>query len=551
MSIELVSTEIRRFLASKEPETLCVTGAWGVGKTYAWKRYLDQAVIVQQVWPARYSYVSLFGQNSLADVRNSILENTVELSRPGQGVDVGSVKRWLGRSTRQAAKFGKLFPDAEKYAPFSERLLFAMLRMQLVCIDDVERAGDGLTAKDILGLVAQLREQKNCKVVLLLNQDKLTDDAKREFESQIEKVADVVLAFAPSPVEAIEIAIDPQTPFHEDLQKHTLALKIKNIRVIKRIERLCRHMEHILRDVDARVRNQALHTLVLGAFAKYQPDDAPPMALLRRYNEYGAMAEDADPANFRWSTMLSDYGLRSIDDFDSLILDGVDLGYFAKDSLQAKAKEKEAALALEDQNVSMQEAWDGYHDSFDDNQDAVLDAMAQSFRDNYRSVTPLNVSGMARLFTELGRAAQARELVEFYVANRDAPPEFWDLNNSSFRQDITDPTVNALFAQKFAALAPPPEDPSAILVRIGTNDGYSQRDVTRLAQLSANEFRDIFKRLRGKDLRRATTAALRFRTSELGSPQRTIGERADQALDMIAQESPINERRVRQHRSRV
>jgi hypothetical protein len=36
MSTVLIAAEIRRFLASDVPEVLCVSGMWGVGKTFTW-----------------------------------------------------------------------------------------------------------------------------------------------------------------------------------------------------------------------------------------------------------------------------------------------------------------------------------------------------------------------------------------------------------------------------------------------------------------------------------------------------------------------------------
>ena len=41
-STELVKAEIKRFLQSPDPEVICVTGEWGVGKTYTWQRILDE-----------------------------------------------------------------------------------------------------------------------------------------------------------------------------------------------------------------------------------------------------------------------------------------------------------------------------------------------------------------------------------------------------------------------------------------------------------------------------------------------------------------------------
>ena len=36
-----VKGEIERFLKSSEPEVICISGEWGVGKTYTWQTILD------------------------------------------------------------------------------------------------------------------------------------------------------------------------------------------------------------------------------------------------------------------------------------------------------------------------------------------------------------------------------------------------------------------------------------------------------------------------------------------------------------------------------
>jgi hypothetical protein len=76
-SSNLVRREILRFLGREEPEVLCIRGAWGVGKTYSWKRYLKEAHEQHRIALSRYAYVSLFGINSLDELRYSIFENTV------------------------------------------------------------------------------------------------------------------------------------------------------------------------------------------------------------------------------------------------------------------------------------------------------------------------------------------------------------------------------------------------------------------------------------------------------------------------------------------
>ena len=84
MSTELIEREIQRFLASEEPEVACISGRWGVGKTYAWNRYLRDALAAKKVALSHYAYVSLFGVNSLDELKFSIFENSA-LSRNSTG----------------------------------------------------------------------------------------------------------------------------------------------------------------------------------------------------------------------------------------------------------------------------------------------------------------------------------------------------------------------------------------------------------------------------------------------------------------------------------
>lgn len=69
MSTELVIKEIQRFLASEEEEIMSLRGRWGVGKTYTWKKFLKEASDQKKIALERYSYVSLFGVNSLDEFR--------------------------------------------------------------------------------------------------------------------------------------------------------------------------------------------------------------------------------------------------------------------------------------------------------------------------------------------------------------------------------------------------------------------------------------------------------------------------------------------------
>jgi hypothetical protein len=55
MSIQLVENQMLHFLSTTEPEVLCLSGHWGVGKTYAWNKYTKDALSNDGIALKRYS----------------------------------------------------------------------------------------------------------------------------------------------------------------------------------------------------------------------------------------------------------------------------------------------------------------------------------------------------------------------------------------------------------------------------------------------------------------------------------------------------------------
>ncbi len=72
MSLQLVQKVLQKFVATAVPEVMCLRGKWGIGKTYAWNKLLQDAIANNQVALPFYSYVSLFGLNSVDELRQSI-----------------------------------------------------------------------------------------------------------------------------------------------------------------------------------------------------------------------------------------------------------------------------------------------------------------------------------------------------------------------------------------------------------------------------------------------------------------------------------------------
>lgn len=208
MTTALVKAEITRFLQSPVPEVLCIKGKWGVGKTFAWQQFLKEASLAGSLGLGHYAYISLFGLSSLDALRNAILENSVATGQIAGGPSLEAYEffvRGTGVLAGKAAQFSALLGKRDAGDALA-RALFLSVKKRIICIDDLERAGSALELRDVLGLASMLKEERQCKVVLLLNDEQLTEENKTDFNRLLEKVVDVSLVFDPTPQEAVDIA---------------------------------------------------------------------------------------------------------------------------------------------------------------------------------------------------------------------------------------------------------------------------------------------------------------------------------------------------------
>jgi Cdc6-like AAA superfamily ATPase len=175
-SMEMTKTEITRFLGGSEPAVLCVTGEWGVGKTFLWRSVLDDLRKSKGLSLTRYSYVSLFGLNSLDDVRSSLFENMEWLDQdPTNFAQQGKAgAKALAARAKKLSELAGALPWVGRTFTKARSLYFSLIQNQIVCIDDLDRRSENLGVKDVLGLISFLREHRGCKVALLLNSEKLS-----------------------------------------------------------------------------------------------------------------------------------------------------------------------------------------------------------------------------------------------------------------------------------------------------------------------------------------------------------------------------------------
>lgn len=547
MSIKLITQEINRFLKSSEPEVICIMGKWGVGKTFAWNKFLNEAVNHKIATYSRYSYVSLFGQDNLESLKTAVFENTTNLNDIKNGPSFKTFQDalyTLENKGRFYTKYLRYIPKLKDYTPG----LFLSVRNQIICLDDLERVGQGLSTKNVLGLVSYLKEQAKCKVVLLLNDEELENDAGEDFKKQLEKVIDIEMRFEPTAMEAADIGIDRDIPFYLPFRNCVIALNIINIRVIRKIQRLAKTLYTLLAPYDDQVFNTALASITLLGWITYESRLAPSIEFVKSFSIWGSLDKsegNETEKEAQWRLLLNSIGFTHFDDLDNLILRCVQNGYIDEAEIHIQCKSLEKKLSLADQGNSFQKAWNKFHESLSTSEDDVLKALSASFKKDVMTISPENADGTISLFRDLGHEKQADELLDFYIAKRDnEAKEFYDPAYQRL-YNIKDLKLLNAFAAKLESFKDT-RDPKDVLVNIIKTGGWNEEDINLLSQLSIKQYYDLFKNTEGPDLPAIIRRCLQFgQYSNSDENMITISATAKEALKIIASESSFNNLRLK------
>jgi len=222
----LILDDTRAFVAM-------LSGEWGIGKTYFWKeftkKYLKDKGVV---------YISLFGKNSLADIETEIVTKLYKYNK--------GLKKYTKHLDTVGNMASKAIGLPINVSAGSLLSLFSPsdFKKIILCFDDFERLSDKVPLKDVMGLISQFKEQKECKVIMILNEkelDKLSDiDGKKHgeiFTLYKEKVVDYNFHYHPSQEELFQAIKEDITKItfceHQTIYNFFKKIDLTNIRIMK------------------------------------------------------------------------------------------------------------------------------------------------------------------------------------------------------------------------------------------------------------------------------------------------------------------------------
>jgi hypothetical protein len=399
---------IRRFLESDTDGVFVLKGKYGSGKSYFLRETIlgvtiprDEALRKRHRF---FSYTSVFGLNSISSLTDTAigsLDLVAETEKARQSW-WGPVKDWF---TAFGPKFLQGFaPDLPTLA-----LLWRIAHKfgLLLVIDDIDRRGDDLKLREIIGFANTLVEHTmgKVKVILVINENELDIDARREWEAQREKFIDGELAFHPSPRElALEYVKEPRLV--EVIAKIHQGIGSPNIRTMLKTESLTLEAERYLAKHGlVLVEDEVIHTAQLAALFLGAGKDYPVERIVDdRLSWLDVLAGSKDlPEDFKILTLKADLiGFQPNEPLDRLLIEFFQNGWIAPEAITSFTEARAEQGRVEAYNRANRSLWSALHTTFRDTTAEFVEAANKLVREYTSQVDRSGVLDITDVLKKLG-----------------------------------------------------------------------------------------------------------------------------------------------------
>jgi hypothetical protein len=246
---------------------IAIVGSWGVGKTYFWNMFLELQLSAERinkkdnVFNRKYAYVSLFGLESLSDLKTQIYSN---IENYHSSIEV---PKWLKGlpSIFKDTRINQLGISAP--AKLIDSLMFNQVKEAIICFDDFERMSNKLDIKDVMGLANQLKLEINCQVILILDEDKAEGENNKKYAEYKEKLIDETIK-----IKSVEPLIRANTQGIDEqlvdlMVKFANELGIHNFRLFQKVIKLYKQfLEQLPSEVAESTKEIILIRILQGYF---------------------------------------------------------------------------------------------------------------------------------------------------------------------------------------------------------------------------------------------------------------------------------------------
>lgn len=543
MSIDYVKDRLRDLALAPENDTIVLRGRWGVGKTYYWQK-LIQSIQENKTLLRRHIYVSLFGINEIATLKSLVtaqylLKPTVDPAKGGANL----LRLFKRETVKPTLDFAKQIPYL-RHLPFglAGTVAFLSVKDSIICIDDLERKGDALRMTEILGFAAELKEQRNCKIVFILNSDTLEPTEKEIFDKYNEKLVDWEFEFIPTTDDIIDFVFSPQSADYELIRSSCRILQIRNIRVLKRIRSFIDLVDPYLLEVkDDELREGALKSLILFTWCNFDHEGTRiPLDFLRHFSSYVIRGETADrgPVDTDpYYEILGEYSYVRTDDLDRELIEIVQRGFVKGDDFISVLRDQHDRFTRARDRESYSDAWRLYRNTFGNNEKEFVRTLHESCLNSLRILQISEIDEAVVTLRELGYNDLANDVVEKYVEKSITLEKLVSIDYPEGvvqepKDEYLKTKINVVFTSR------PDESISFDDLMKDLENSHARFGpslIDNLGRYSTEQFYEYFMNYSGEHLHKVVATCLRYDKTK---------RQVTQALKRIRNNSPLDRMRV-------
>lgn len=521
------------FLQHDTKKAFLLKGRWGVGKTYFWKSYINERLCqTSPIRESKYAYVSLFGLDSIESVEQLIFAQTV-IVKPNNEL----VRK--GNSLRKITPWIEAIPGLDKIAGIINRLGVMFIKDTLVCFDDLERLGVGLPLAEVFGFMATLKEQNNCRIVILSNDDEISGDNRTAFVHYHEKVIDQTAPFSPPPNECAQIVFSGCEDINH-LAQILVRLPLSNIRIIRLAAWLMEDVTPLLNDrLPETIRIVREHILMLTAFARdksFQID----VNRVASWSIADVYLEDnsSDEASTLSKRLLELGYVHS--EVDNLIIALIHDGICNTEAFSRELDNIDSQFRRHEVTAQLNAAWSQFNGNFVADTEQVLTAFGKLLDMHAGHLSAHDYDQCIRVVVKLGGVIEPQWQDSYITCNIDSA----DLKGlSAFeKQTKTSSILKRIQARR--------ETLQGGMTIYGTiksiveQSGWNPDMVEFLKDKPLEEYKREFLASTDKDLLHNLFGFARLWGRTEKEDERSIAQKMAAALDLIAKDSELNSMRV-------
>ncbi|AVI94647.1 P-loop NTPase fold protein [Oenococcus oeni] len=195
----MIDKVIDSYLESDDNQALQINGSWGSGKTFYIKKKIEEieknnATSNNNTEDKHYPiYISLYGMKDIRDVRSKISRSILR--------NIGNLEKGIYSTLDATNNIFDLLDDASSESELPQKIKAIKsigkgislavqknktkkdsFKKYVIIFDDLERISAPLKIEQVLGYIANLLEEKECKVIIISDESKIKNklNAKEE-----------------------------------------------------------------------------------------------------------------------------------------------------------------------------------------------------------------------------------------------------------------------------------------------------------------------------------------------------------------------------------